>query len=525
MMMRTTRFALAALLCSALTTTLTTAAAAPRGRGASLDEEPPGAGARPSGELDGADEDAAAAEAPAGSADPEDDEATAPNDVADLRERVEQLEDIVQDLERKAAAQRLGWSADYRVTLSSFRYRGDALDGSRQPDGAPRQVDLRNNEQWTHRVRLSIQAAPSSKLRFRARLVAFKRFGDTSFTPLLDAAQSRVPHDAAARFDRFWLDWFATDRLSLSLGRISTSDGSPAELRENLEQPAASISLGFTDAEFDAIAMTYRLGSLLLRTSYISLQFQRPDDPFGMLPFLAKDETPVRIYAASLLVRSSGGALPTAELSAYINPRFRSIYPLPPVLGPDGTPLRPTSSPRSFGKLGAGSLLLLWRELLPGLDLFTSASVSFADPNGEAIEYPLGPGGASVPVFALVGHDADTQLGYQLYGGLRYRLPFGGVRAPKLGFEATHGSRYLVLFTTPTSDLVTRIGVRGDTYDAYYIQPIYANLFARLSYTRIDYSHSPPLGGGLGLTAPFGGTAPEARRLIQGVNLLLHASF
>ena len=467
-------------------------------------------------------------EDPAGEADEGD--VTTPSDDApadeesDLAARVQELEDIVQELERKAAVQRLGWSADYRITLSSFRYTGDALDGARNADGSHKQVTINNTEQWTHRVRLSIQADPSPRIRFRARMVAYKRFGDTSFTPLVDGAQGRVPHDASARFDRFWLDWFVTDKLSFSLGRISTTDGSPSELRENLERPAATISLGFVDSEYDAVAMTYLVGPLLFRVSYIAWQFQRPDDPYGLMPFLAKDPYPVRIYGASMLLRSSNPKLPTAEVSAYVNPQFRAVYPLPSIPGPDGQLVKASSQPRSFGKLGAGTILLLWRDL-SGFDFFASGSVSFADPNGKSIDYPLGPNGEPVPVFALVSSDTSMHLGYHGYAGVRYTIPAGGERAPKIGFETTFGSRYLVNFVTPTTDLVTRIGVRGQTYDAYYIQPIYGNLFARLSYTRIDYDHAPPIGGGLGFTEAFGGSAPPANRLIEGVNAMLHATF
>lgn len=115
--------------------------------------------------------------------------------ISELSERVTELEDIVSELERKAALQRLSWSADYRITLSSFRYEGEAPDGSRNADGTPRQVTLRNQEQWTHRARLSLQADPAGNLRFRARLTVFKRFGDTAVVPVLESSSGRLPRD------------------------------------------------------------------------------------------------------------------------------------------------------------------------------------------------------------------------------------------------------------------------------------------------------------------------------------------
>jgi Protein of unknown function (DUF3373) len=470
------------------------------------------------------DEASAETEPEAAAAEPAPAEAPVPVTESELLSRVEELEDIVQELERKAAVQKIGWSADYRVTLSSFKYKGESLDGSRNPDGTRKQIEVRNVEQWTHRVRLSMQADPIPQLRFRARLVAFKRFGDTSASPLVDGAQARLPRDAAARFDRFWIDWALTDDFRVSVGRVSTTDGSPAELRENMEHPAATISLGLVDSEYDAFVLTYQAGPLLLRGAYLAWQFQRDDDPFGAFPFLAKDENPVRVYAASVLLRPEDPGLPSFELTGYINPEFGQIYPVV-FLGPDGAPLRPSKVPKSFGSLGAATALFLWRDIGKRLDVFASGSVSFADPNGQALEYPIGPDGASVPVFALVSSDRDKHLGYHAYVGGRLALPFGGTRAPKLGLEATYGSRYVTTFVTPTTDLVSRIGVRGRTYDAYVIQPIYPQLFARLSYTLLDYDYAPPVGGGLGPVAAFGGTAPPSQRQIQGVNLMLHADF
>jgi hypothetical protein len=247
--------------------------------------------------------------------------------VEELLSRLGEFEEIVGELERKNALQRLSWSADYRVTLSHFRLSGDALDGSRDASGAPVQVTERNAEQWTHRARLMLQADPIRQLRFRARLVAFKRFGDSVNGPAIDGSTARVPRDASARLDRFWVDWFITDKLSVSLGRLSTTDGSPSELRENLDRPASSVSIGLVDSEYDIAALTYAIGPALLRGFYVSRQFQRPDDPLGQLPFLASQEQPTRIFGGGLQVRSETRGIPTFELSGFYNPRFRPVPP------------------------------------------------------------------------------------------------------------------------------------------------------------------------------------------------------
>jgi Protein of unknown function (DUF3373) len=444
--------------------------------------------------------------------------------IAEMGTRMRELEQIVEELERKVALQRLSWSADYRVTLSNFRYKGYALDGSRDADGAPRQVTLKNVEQWTHRARLSLQADAGAALRFRARMVAFKRFGDTAFGPVVDGATGRVPRDATVRFDRFWLDWFVTEDLSLSLGRISATDGSPSELRENLERPAATVTIGLIDREYDAAVLTYQLGPAVLRGFYAAWQFQRKDDVYNNLPFLARNADPVRIYGFGLQLHTDKPRLPSLDLTAYYSPSFRAFPPFDLQL-PNGTLLAPSYVPSSLGSIGGVTALLLSRDLVRGLDVFGAASVSHLDPNDEAVEFPLGPGGASVPLLVLSSAGADKHYGYQFYGGLRVTSPWGKNRAPKVGFEMTHGSRYLVNFATPTSELLTRLGVRGNTYDVYAIQPIYPSLFARLSWTLIDYNYAPPVGGALGFVEASGGTAPKTERQIMGVNLTLHAAF
>jgi hypothetical protein len=434
------------------------------------------------------------------------------------------MEEVVEGLERQSALQRVSWSADYRVTVSSFRYEGYSPDGARAPDGTPVEVELKNVEQWTHRARLALQADAGQTLRFRARMVVFKRFGDTSFFPIVDGATGRVPRDATVRFDRFWLDWFPTQRLSLSLGRISATDGSPSELRENLDRPAATVTIGLIDREYDAAVLTYQLGPMLLRGFYAAWQFQRKEDVYSSLPFLAREESPLRFYGAGLQLRSDRPRVPSLDLTAYASPRFRAFppYDLPQ---PNGTLVAPSKVPTSLGSLGGVTALLLSRDLVKGVDAFVAGSLSRLDPNDEAVEFPIGPGGASIPVLTLATADSDKHYGYQLYGGVRVTSPWGGARAPKLGFELTHGSRYLANFATPTSDLVTRLGVRGRTYDAYFIQPIYPALFARLSWTFLDYAYAPPVGGSLGFVPELGGTAPPTKRDIMGVNLALHAAF
>lgn len=442
----------------------------------------------------------------------------------ELTSRSRENEQIMEELERKLAVQRVSWSAEYRATLSSFRFEGYSPDGARDADGTPREVTLKNLEQWTHRARLSLQADAGEALRFRARMSVFKRFGESAERIFSDGGSSRNLRDTTVRLDRFWIDWFITQKLSLSLGRISSTDGSPAELRENLERPASTFSAGLIDREYDAAVLTYQLGPLLVRGFYAGWQFARAEESYATLPFLARNSEPVRFYGAGVLWRPGRPRVPSLDLTAYWSPAFRAFPPFA-FTPPGGMPVEPSKVPRSIGSVGGVSALVLSRDLIRGLDAFAALSLTHLDPNGKAVEYPIGPGGASIPVLVLSSTGAATHKGYQLYGGVRYTVPWGGGRAPRIGGELTWGSRYLANFSTNTSDLFSRLGVRGRTYDVYALQPISEALFARLSFTFIDHDYTPPAGGALGVTPMLGGTSPETKREITAVNLMLNAAF
>ena len=442
---------------------------------------------------------------------------SAPARAADaaLADRIRDLERVVEVLERKATAQRLSWSADYRLTVGRYTYQG--------PDPAERgaRIERRTDELWTHRVRLALRAEPTPALRLRARLVAFKRFNDSAEPIASDGGQSRLPRDATARFDRFWLDWFFAPGLSASLGRTSTTDGSPAELRENLDKPAATLSLGLVDAETDVAALTWELPPVVLRAFYLSWQFARPDDPYAQLPFLPRG-APMRVFGASAQLRPRGGGL-LAELSGLWIPSGRGVPPLG-VPGPDGRLTQPVELP-SLGQVATATGLVMWRDVVPGvLDAFAMASVSYARPNGRVLSYPIGPDGAAVPVFTLTSADATTHTGALAYAGLRVTAPVGGAHAPKLGFEATYASRYLIAFVTPSTDLISRLGVRGRTYDAYAIVPLSSALFVRASWTRLEQAYAAPLGGVIEPVPALGGTAAPIAARTDAIQLTLHAA-
>lgn len=476
------------------------------------------------------DTDAAAEPAPAPSADDA------------LRDRVRDLEDRLDDVERQSGLQRIEWSGDYRTTVASYWYHGASPDSN--PYAPPIVIDDRNYEQWLHRARLMLKATPSDRFRFRGRMVVFKRFGTNVATPSPnDFSESRIPRDTALRMDRFWLDWFLTSKLALSFGRISYSDGSPAELRENLAQPDATWGLVMVDGEYETVDLTYQASpSFLVRGFYASWAFPRNDDLFSSNLFLNSGVDNLRIIGgnADIHVRPANMF---AQIGAYFVPKFRPFaIPLPSPMPPpnpgnappplDGSLVFPSYLPDSLGTYGNLSLLVMFRDLA-GLDVFAGGALGFLNPNDEAIGYPLAPDGSTVPVLTLVGSDPDAERTTKfVYLGGRYTLP-GGLRAPKLGAEYNYSSRYAISFAQPTDTLTNKLANRGHAYEVYAIQPIDESAFLRLSWLYIDTQYTggffgspdpPPASG----QPPHGGTAPPVNptgQNLHALSLTLHANF
>ncbi len=60
-----------------------------------------------------------------------------------------------------------------------------------------------------------------------------------------------------------------------------------------------------------------------------------------------------------------------------------------------------------------------------------------------------------------------------------------------MGIEYNHGSKYWLAFnSTGSGNLIPKLGVRGDAYELYYIQPIdEKHMFLRVGCVYMDYEY------------------------------------
>lgn len=473
-------------------------------------------------------------------------------EVEQLKKRLAETEDVVEEMEqrldkveKKSVVDRVNIGLDYRTVFNFFAYKGPSPDPyDIDASGRTRRVERTTREVWSHRVRLAMWAEPISSLRVSARLVMFKHYGDADEPAFVgDNLATRIPRGSGARIDQAWLDWFLTDWLTLSMGRMSYTDvNPPGELRENSRRQA-TWGLQMVDGEYETISLTFNLSKLAdqayIRAFYTSW-YNDNDDIFGNFPFLDSGVDNIRLVGFNLDVKLPRFGKTFLQLGYFAVPHFRPFNA--PISDPafdaradyrnapataDGSLLWPSELPDSMGSMHNISGQLEALDVMgSGLDIFFAGSLSLLGPGSDAIAYNL-PENAADPTSArrstpllYLASKGDSNIAYFLYGGLRYSLPFG-VR-PKIGFEVNHGSRYHISFATPTDRLLTKLATRGQAYEAYLLWPFNRFLFLRIGYLMVNNRYQQGFFGPD--PALYGSTAPEVDQTIHNGYLLLNAS-
>ena len=465
-----------------------------------------------------------------------------------LQDQIFELEERLDSVERATVLDRIHLGGDFRFIYNAVWYEGPTPNPYDRVDPmAPvtRTIRQTNPEIWSMRFRIQFRAEPVDSVRVTARLSMYKIFGDADSPAFIqDSMSTRLPRDAGVRFDTAWLDWFATDWLSFSGGRIAYSGGNPAELRNNSDVRQGTWGLHMVDGEYDTVNMTFNMSRLVdewyLRFFYASWFNDNDDDVFGGFPFLNSGTQPLRIVGGNLDLKIPGLGRNFVQLGYYIVPKFRPFtIPIPdPAFDPsadytrapaplNGSLLFPSQMPSSLGTYQNASALLQFYDIGGiGLDLFAAGAIGFLDPNDEAIGFelpnPMTGERATTPFLVLTSAGDDGKT-YFAYAGFRYTLPWEALNETKLGFEWNYGSRYMLSFAVQTDQLLTKLATRGMAYEAYLIVPVNEHLYFRASYMFIDGRYQ---GGFFGPNPALGfpSTSLRVDTRVHSLNLVLNAS-
>ena len=399
------------------------------------------------------------------------------------------------------------------------------------PATAPEKYDADNNIIYTNKFRLNMKADLNPHVNFNGRLAAYKVFGDSTGVKFnqgslgdvtFDGNTSSLPHGDIVHLERAFFAYkndIGDDvHWHFSLGRRPSTDGPPLEYG-NYDIVAGSPLGAIINWQFDGASLGFNFGDAIgipgasFKLCY-GVGFENDYGNSSTLGYNGSDLSDVHLFGViSDLFNNGDTRMMLNYAHAWdITDGFTGLTVMPFIVSKnpaDGTysfsqntggfitRMEPSTN---IGAWDAATLLLSSNidvdtdEKNEGIDWFINGSWSHTNPS-QVSKNPfyeiLGAG-----LLSSNGNLRDRD-GYSVYAGTVLPMPFKG----RLGLEYNWGSKYWFNFTGAEDSLIgSKLAVRGEVYEAYYIQPIYGhNFFAKIGSQYYDYEYT---GSGNPLGAP-----------------------
>ncbi|NTV15248.1 MAG: DUF3373 domain-containing protein [Desulfobulbaceae bacterium] len=442
------------------------------------------------------------------------DEPYSPERLKKMDRDISEIYDTLDKVETRAIKDRINLGAEVRVRMDNYRvknyqpmyYGYNVAQGGYSwfgPAGmvapgneVPFVADERNDANYSSRFRINMEADVYKSIKFSARLALQKNWADSVGAFSHDNNRSHTASgDTNLKVDRFYIDWtpkFVVP-LSISFGRLPTSDGPPQEFKENRKRQSIYPSIIF-DGEPDGIVATVGLERYLglknagLRYFYaMAVQYDADQTSMWYLDSVANDMYKDNRVQALFFESELPGLRDSLMVLSYV-PAVDLL-----MQSPDG------KSAANVGDVTLYGVHLQLSDIFgSGLDLFGSYGENHNKPSGNTVSMggmPMGLMSSGADV-ATVGK--TTGRGW--YVGVRYEVPVDALNRPKIGFEYNQGSQYWFSYTPGPSEVYNKLATRGMAYDFYYLQPFNEYLFLRTGYTKIVYDYA---GSGMPIGTPM----------------------
>jgi hypothetical protein len=405
------------------------------------------------------------------------------------------------------------------ATLDAIRMGMGGLGAS--PLAVPDQVDVDNDIIFTNKFRMNLSSKFNDQLSFGGRLAAYKVFGDSTGVKFnqgslgdvtFDGNTTSLPHGDVIRLERAYFnyktDW-GTVPVNFSLGRRPSTDGPPLEYA-NYSMEGGSPMATIINWQFDGASLSFDLEDQTgipgsdFKLCY-GMGYEGDWGNSSSLASLQPSVDDVHLFGfISTLYDNDVTSLTLNYARAWdITDGFTGLTVMPFIVSKndmdmDGTPeyyfsqnaggfvsrLEPMTN---LGDWDAATLLLKSNlaERLADIDLFLSGSWTHTDPARIS----------SNPFYEIMGMgllssngDLEERNGYSIYAGAIFPMPMDA----RLGLEYNWGSKYWFNFTGAEDSLVgSKLAVRGNAYEVYYLQPIFKNnFFVSLGGRVYDYQYT-----------------------------------
>lgn len=394
------------------------------------------------------------------------------------------------------------------------------------PLNVPEKNDIDNDIIFTNRFRMNMKAKINSQLSFAGRLAAYKVWGDSSGVQnyhggmnqvTLDGTTASLPNDDSIHLERAYFNYkenMGGVPVNFSLGRRPSTEGPPMEYAEysleggspmahiiNWQFDGASLNFGLEETlgiPGAAFKLCYGVGfesDFGNSTSLVSGSQLDDVHLFGFIANLFENDTYSAVfnYAHAFDITDGFTGQTVMPFTATVDPAT-GIYTFAQNTGGYISRTEPSTN---LGDWDAATILLrtnLTERFDKDIDLFFSFGWSHTSPDQISAQ----------PFYNLLGQgllnsngSLDSHSGYSLYTGAIFPMPLSA----RWGFEYNWGSEYWFNFTGAEDSLVdSKLAVRGQVFETYYIQPIFTdNFFVKLGARYYDYDYT---GSGNPLGAP-----------------------
>lgn len=457
---------------------------------------------------------------------------------ATLEQRVDQLESL-------SYLEAIQWGGQF-----NYRYDGvESKSGSTKDTFNPMRLGLT--------LDANTKADENSKVQFFSRIGITKfvndrvnqaEFGDDTFSG------SRTEKSGFIRLDRAFVNYNVGAGVSLSAGRLPTTDGNPVEMWDGAPRQGTYPMLAY-GAMLDGVAATYNLGFLpseyklttrLVYSPLYNINNSSNSVPGGQIqeavyvtggPSISEQST---LYAAMLefetskfkalgnftfIAQMTKGSGITIEDGVGRGTSLGSVLKAP-VFGGNGSTVASTISGAGIGCTAAGTggacdYTFAGSNLEFEFDYMTynasfmnimDSNVSFAVTylHGEiqsrgylessstlrTLAGQLGSTGTDLANALGIGKGVLTDsnnkksTGDMMLATLTYKLPVSMMKNPLIGAEFLHGTKGSQFFGFAGDSLTAFYQTRGDAYHLFWSQPLESGLNLRVGYQMQDHKWS-----------------------------------
>ena len=358
-----------------------------------------------------------------------------------------------------------------------------------------------NSTLYTSLLNIDLHAKVTQDVTAAVRLNMYKVFGNQSDsavngnayfadrTGVFDGTLGHVPSSSLLNVDRAYVDWenIGDQPVWFSVGRRPSTDGFPAQLRNDDERPG----VGGTPAllvnyAFDGGTLGYAPDIDALPGFFAKVCYGRGFDSGYSTPTNSLKDTDMLGVA---LV-----PIDTDPLRLWFQwNRGYNIFDFPAM---NNTAFGNTAPSTNLGNIdwyGIGGMTTL-KKVGPGdLNFFVDGGMSVTHPNSNVSTNAMFQGLLTGSPF---NPEAPTdKTGYAVFTGLRYDLP----SKTKIGFEFNYGSKNWITFAPAAEDMWTsKVGTRGRVYEPYIIQELnlkpvssyFSKAFFKLGYQYYDFDYT-----------------------------------